>query len=224
MGNEITDFLKGVFAFSDLDDGTIAALCRKFPPEIADYRRGDAVLSPDMHPDRIGFVMRGKLRVGRERRDGTLLPLRVAGENESVGILTLFSPGGEYPTTVRAMQESRVLFFRGDDFRNILAAHPPVAMQVISFLTGRVRFLGEKVAALSSPGATAKLAQYLLNESRHRQTDTFPLNMQKTAGALLLGRASLYRALECLTDSGAVLRAPGTITIVNKNTLERISS
>lgn len=96
--------------------------------------------------------------------------------------------------------------------RRLLEESRPFREHYISFLTGRIRFLNQKIGYLTAGSAEFKLSHYLLSLGEY-QTVVLPISMSALAEMLDLGRASLYRAFDTLTEDGFISKQGKTIIL-----------
>ena len=134
--------------------------------------------------------------------------------------MAVLSKEEEFPTRITAKKATKILFIRKDDVLRIIRKYPEIAMNVIEFLAAKVEFLNGKVATFSADTVEEKLRSFLLTEYR-KSGPTFSFNCKKSAEAINAGRASLYRALTSLTESGIIKLKNKKIYILDPSGLER---
>ena len=96
-------------------------------------------------------------------------------------------------------------------------------MNVIKFMSKKIRFLNEKVATFSSPTVEEKLCNYILAEYKKYGEREICFNCKKTADATSSGRASIYRAIGSLAERGIIKFESKKIFILDPYGLERNS-
>jgi CRP-like cAMP-binding protein len=217
-----SSFLKKTFLFKGLDEDDIVCLLKNVSIEEKSYQRTDVIYSPSDFEKKIGFVYSGKCTVGRQS-GGSVVPLNVIKEYDSFGIVTVFSDRDEFPTMVKANIPSTIIFFSAEDIRALVRRDSRIAVNVIKFLTAKINFMNDKVAAFSGGCVEEKLASYLLGLKRKYDSSEFDFNKKKSAEALNCGRASLYRAIASLESGGYVSFENKKIHIIDPEGLERIS-
>jgi CRP-like cAMP-binding protein len=186
-----------------LDEDDIVCLLKNVSIEEKSYQRTDVIYSPSDFEKKIGFVYSGKCTVGRQS-GGSVVPLNVIKEYDSFGIVTVFSDRDEFPTMVKANIPSTIIFFSAEDIFALVRRDSRIALNVIKFLTAKINFMNDKVAAFSGGCVEEKLASYLLGLKRKYESSEFDFNKKKSAEALNCGRASLYRAIASLESGGYV--------------------
>lgn len=223
MKKEICDFLSTVFLFQGVKKEIIADIIKKITPEIKLYARREKIYTPSDYEHKVGFIIRGECTVERIKGDGNSVPLNTLKTGQSFGIMTILSCDDEFPTRVIAKRETEILFLSKDDTLNLINGYPRIAMNVISFLSKKICFLNSKIATFSSASVEEKLSNYILSEYKRLGSDTIPFNCQKSAAAISAGRASLYRAINTLSENGTIKLENKKIYIIDPKGLERNS-
>ena len=215
-------FLKNTFLFKSVDASMIDGLLTSVHLEEKSYQKGDIIYSPDDFERKIGFVYEGECIVGRYST-GAIIPLNLIKAYDSFGILTCFSERDEFPTVITAKTNAKVLFIYADDLKLILKRSAEVSLNVIDFLSRKISFLNDKIAAFSGGSIEEKLANYILSLKKKHNSLEFEFNKKKSAEALNCGRASLYRAIDSLKMAGLITLDNKKIIINDPSGLERIT-
>ena len=223
MKKDLSEFLSTVFLFKDVKKEAIADIINKIAPEIKLYGHKDEIYTPDDYEHKLGFIIKGECTVERIKNDGNSVPLNTLKSSQSFGIMTILSCEDEFPTRVVAKRESEILFISKSDTMMLIKAYPQIAMNVISFLSRKISFLNSKIATFSSATVEEKLSNYIFAEYKKLGTDAIPFNCQKSAAAISAGRASLYRAINSLSDAGIIKLDNKKIYITDLEGLERKS-
>lgn len=219
----ICDLLGTLFLFKNLSCERIACLADSIAPELKRFAPGETIYSPSEFKTKIGFVISGSCAVERQRGDGVSIPLNKLAPGDAFGVLSVFSDKEEFPTFIKAKKESDVLFFDKSDVLYLIKSEPEVAVNLVYFLGNRIAFLNDKLSTFSADNTEQKVAKFLLYEARKGGGQTFNFNCKKTAEALNIGRASLYRAIDSLTESGIIKLENKIINITDLEGLERIT-
>lgn len=187
--------------------------------EIRKFEKNEIVFSPETHQRKIGFIVKGECEVLRLRCDQAPLPLKNLPPYASFGILSILSED-EYPTEIKAIKSTTVLFIKGEEMLSIIEKYPKVAMNVISFLAQRVTFLNRKMATFSEKSTAQKLASYLLMKYNQLGSE-FSISRTKISAEISVGRASLYRDMEALEKENLIKSDQKKIIIIDPEGLER---
>lgn len=172
--------------------------------------RGDTVYDRQRFRRCLGVLLEGELQV---RKESLLVSTLRAGD--VFGAAALFNVRGDYPTTLTALTDCRLLLIPQDAVRSLIRSCPDFAEDYIAYLSGRIRFLSARLDAVSADRGEGKVASYLLSAGSEAVT----VSATQLSQRLGVGRATLYRAFEVLEREGAILRAGKTIRITDEKKL-----
>lgn len=172
--------------------------------------KGGVVYGPGRFRRCLGVVLRGRIEV---RRESILMATLSAGD--VFGAAALFSDSPDYPTTLTALSPCQALLIPQERVRRLLWECPAFAEDYAAYLSGRIRFLSQRLETVSAPSAEGKLARYLLSVGE----DALTLSATQLGRRLGVGRATLYRAFEALERTGAIAREGKTIRILSRDAL-----
>ena len=216
------NFFANTFLFKSIVSQDIGFLLENVEVEEYSYTKGAQIYSPEKFDRKLGFVFRGECLIGRYS-GGSIIPLNTIKEFDSFGVSTVFSDRDEFPTVIVAKSDCTVLFIHTNDLHKLITLNPKVSINVINFLTRKINFLNDKIAAFSGGSIEEKLANYILSLKRKHNSLKFDFNKKKSAEALNCGRASLYRAIDALKSAGYVTFEDKKIILLDLTGLERIS-
>ena len=217
------DLFSSLFLFKNVDEKRINELTGGISPDLKDFSPGELIYSPSEFKTKIGFVIKGCCIVERQRGDGAAIPLNVLECGDAFGVLSVFSESGEFPTFIRAKKDTTVLFFDRDDVLYLVRSEPEIAINIIYFLGDRIAFLNNKLSTFSADNTEQKVAKFLLYESKRCSSLSLDFNCKRASEALNIGRASLYRAIDSLTQGGILKLENKIINITDPEGLERIA-
>lgn len=133
--------------------------------------------------------------------------LRTMEAGAVFGVHCIFEADILPQSRIVAQKACRVALIPCSLWEEILTKHPETMANYVRFLTQRIRFLNQKIRYLTAGSAERRLALYLLSEIADENVAVeLPLSAVSLADLLNLGRASLYRAIEQLTQDGFLIR------------------
>ncbi len=211
------DLLCASFLFAGLSEEEKAEAYRTAAPLQRSFCKGETVVDAGESLAALGMVVCGRVQVERTGgRRAVLLNVLEAGD--LFGVSSLYGGTGESPTRLFAAKDTTLLLIPRERVEEVLLTYPAVSCNYIRFLSGRIRFLNEKLDLLAGRDAEERVAAYLLKTAA---TDTAaPLPATAVASALGLGRASLYRALDAFTSRGWIETDARKIRITNAPALQ----
>ena len=212
MNKKVFSFLSKTFLLNGIEEEEFSSFQFPLITQTIVCAKGDHI---DMTLEKekcIGFVLSGQCEVTRDK-----LVLNTLNTGDSFGILSVFSDE-PYPTSIIAKKECRILLLSKESLVSLIHASPTVAMNIISFLAGRVCFLNKKTSVLGGASAEEKFSAYLKEECRRLGT-AFPFSASAVARKINVGRASLYRALTGLESKGIIQYKDNSVIILHPELL-----
>ena len=198
--------LSGFFLFREVPEGERAGLLGDLVPE--DFPAGVVIYSRSRFRKAAGVLLAGEVTVLK----GDLV-LNTLGPGQCFGAAAIFCPAEEYVTTVLAKTPARLVFLPDRWLEELFRRFPGAALEYISFLSQRIRFLNGKIDAFAAPSAREGLYRHLLAVQREGRAE-IPGGYSRLARDLNMGRASLYRSLEALEREGLIRREGRTVYLI----------
>jgi CRP/FNR family transcriptional regulator, cyclic AMP receptor protein len=207
--------------FADLDDASLAALARV--SSVRRYGDGEIIALEGDTDAPAFFVLRGGVRVFRtnlEGREQTLIMLR---EGEGMNLPAAFADSRSTPASAAALGDIEVLMIRLDDLRDVTRRHSPVAQAMLRHLSNRLQHLSGLVHDLSLLSVRARLARFLLAQSRDPSDVPMRWTHAQIAARIGTVRVVVSRTLSALADEGVVRLNRQRIEIVDPKALREIA-
>ena len=185
------------------------------------FKTGEVIKGYDANPI-LCIILSGEVYV-HSKEGHTDLLLRILRKGDTFGVATLFGQHkGDPITRITASTQTSVLCISESTMRSLLSQDANLTMRYIEFLADRIRFLNARISCLGASTAEGKLCAWLDSVAPQIQgecTYTIQIPMNKLADILGLGRASLYRAFDALSDSGILSRKGKIIHIPCRQSL-----
>lgn len=147
MGQSVRDklwYLHQINLFADLDEEEFHRLAER--TIMRPVKRGQVICHPGERPELVYLIKEGRVKLsryspeGREQILGLLEPGNVFGE--------LLLVGERESVHVEAFEDGLICTLPGDDFLELVRAHPEVLMHVIRALGERLRRIEEEIVDL----------------------------------------------------------------------------
>ena len=178
---------------------------------VSRFSRGDTICAPATAGRALGIVLEGRAEAVAPTREKAVLA--VFGPGGTFGAAALFGGDG-YVSRIRAVTGCTVLLLPEELLRQWFQRCPQMAVNYIGFLSSRVRFLNGKIAIFTQDSARHRLYRWLRANCDEAGRLPEKLSMTKLAGALSMGRTSLYRAMEELESAGLIVRDGKRIEVI----------
>lgn len=206
--------LAKTFLFQDtrpevLDFALSSPLCRR-----ESAAKGAEIYTPSQFQRCLGVVLDGRIQVTK----GALI-MSVLGPGDLFGAAALFHQGEVYATTLTAQRGCSLLLLPQALVEQLMARFPQVGRNYVSYLSGRIRFLSGKIETFTAGSVERKLAQYLLAHAQEGWAECSAAGLARRLG---VGRASLYRAFDALTQMGLIRREGKRIQVLDVSGLSQV--
>lgn len=221
--NKYCVLLSQSFLFNEIDSDTVRTafesddcFCLEFEPGEKIYTRSDFKKS-------MGIVLAGELKAFKPGTDGASLVLNTFFAGGIFGVAGLFNNTKQYVSEVTAVKRSRVLFLPQPLLHRLFERNYRIAENYISYLSNRICFLNSRIDNFTGGSAERRLAAFLLSLSAHSENPLvfhLPCTLTQLSNTLDMGRASLYRAMDSLSELGIIQRSGRVITVVDLDRLQ----
>lgn len=213
MRKKDEETLKKARLFKDVPDNILLSWCKSEKVFIKEAGRGEVLLSSGDINRSLVVMLSGSAKVYKDENTECII-MSTLSPGDVYGMATLFYETSALPTKVLASEPCRLLVFPLSVVEEMMNEYPPLAFAYISLLSERIHFLGKRLGALTCTHAEERLLKTLSGFWKSGNTITVPYNMTELAQSLNVGRASLYRSLECLEGKGILSRNGKTITML----------
>ncbi len=179
--------------------------------QVCVFSDGDRVHPPATADKAAGILLSGKATVTTPDPTREAL-LRYLDAGELFGIAGLFDNAPSV-SIIRAKGTCRVFFLTGDAVKTLLEEDHVFLSHYLAFLSGRIRYLNQKIGYLTAGSAERRLALYLASCGEERiELDA---SISALSDLLDVGRASLYRAFDRLSADGFLQKEGRTLTLLD---------
>ncbi|RJQ39315.1 MAG: Crp/Fnr family transcriptional regulator [Dehalococcoidia bacterium] len=219
MTQEIGQVFKNSLIFSGLGEeelGELAALAarRRLAPEEFVFWEGDA-------PDFFYLVLRGRVKVVKQSPTGKEFIVSFFGPGEMFGEVAVFE-NKPYPASSVAAEETVVASIRRTAFLAFLAAHPEIALKIISVLGGRLREAQARLGDLAASRVQQRIARVLLMLAARMGKD-LPFTRREIADMTGTTIETAIRVLSRLGQGKIIRSARGHIIITDEQKLRLLA-
>ena len=189
--------------------------------EVSKCERGQMVLLEGAASPGLLVVLTGSLKVCRIAPSGREQILRIAGPGDSLNDVPVFD-GGSCPATVIAVEDSEVLTVPAPVFRELLARHSTVAVQLLQTFAQRLRHTTRLATDLTLLDVEGRVARALEIYTRTAANHEFPMTQSELASIVGARREVVARSLKEIEDEGAISRDHGHIRVTDPGKLARL--
>jgi CRP/FNR family transcriptional regulator len=175
-----------------------------------------------MNADELYIILSGKVQISKITSDGRELSLRICGENDICGELTLFTSSPKYLLSAKVLEEGDIVAIRKDVLEHEIFQNSTLAFEFMKWMSDHFRKTQTKFRDLVLNGKRGALFSTLIRMSNSygiQKNDgiliDLPLTNQELANFCGTSRESTNRILNELKKDNIITVKRGKITILD---------
>lgn len=191
-----------------------------------DVKEGAYLYREGMKAEELYIILSGKVRVSKVSSEGRMLTLRLCGENEMCGELTLFTEAPRYLLSAKVTDDARIVAIKKDVLEAEMFNNTKLAFEFMKYMSDHIRKTHTKFRDLVLIGRRGALISTLIRMSNsfgiEKEDGIFidlPLTNQELADFCAISRESANKILNDLKREGSITNHKGYITILDLETL-----
>lgn len=158
--------LSGMALFKDLSaEGLADAATRG---RVRNVARGAVIFSQGDDASACHALLEGRVRITQSNEDGAELLVRFIGPGEMFGTVGLFTDG-RYPAEAVAVLDSIEIHWPEPVLSDLLARHPPIALNMVRIIGARLRDMQERLREVGLLRVERRIAHVLPARGRGRR-------------------------------------------------------
>jgi CRP-like cAMP-binding protein len=189
------------------------------------FRRGQIFFSEGDDGGGFYVIIAGRVKIFKLSPEGKEQILHIMEKEEPFGEAAVFA-GDHYPASAQALVETEILFFPRNAFVELIGHNPSLALNMLAFLSRRLRTLSALVEDLSLKEVPGRLAAYLLFlHERNGEAAVIELDISKNQMAGLLGTIpeTLSRILKRMSKEKLIKAGARSINILDTKRLAELA-
>lgn len=182
--------------------------------------KGSYLFQEGMGAEELYLILGGKVQISKVTQDGRELALRICGENDICGELTLFTNAPKYLLSALILEDAKIAAIRKDVLEKEIFHNPKLAFEFMKWMSDHFRKTQTKFRDLVLNGKKGALFSTLIRmtNSYGVEKDTgilidLPLTNQELANFCGTSRESTNRILNDLKREGIISIKKGKILV-----------
>ncbi|GAB6167542.1 Crp/Fnr family transcriptional regulator [Clostridium carnis] len=213
--------LKESFLFKGIDESIIEGILKNSNYKLKDYHKGEIVANQGEKCNSLSVIISGKAAIQTIYENGKVLTLANFNVSDIFAEALLFSKDKEYPATVIAIENCKILSFSREAILSIIKENTKVTENILSLLSQKIVLLNRKINLVELDSIRRKICKLLLDNYKINNTMSLKINSKKElAEELGIPRPSLSRELITMKELGLISVTLKDITILNLEALE----
>lgn len=156
--------------------------------------------------EELGILLNGLLEVQSLYPSGKSLTLNRLKPGEIFGEVILFSKSKKFPSTIEAIEESKIMFIKKSDLMNCLTNCNRFMENFLELLSDRLLMLNKKIKMLTMENIRQKIGDFLREEYKKQKSHIIkvPFSRLEMAEHMGIQRPSLSRELSRMREEGII--------------------
>lgn len=190
------------------------------------YKKKQIIYSQGNHPNRLYYVVKGKVKTFRIHEDGKELVTELYSTGDFLGYIPLFEET-IYKDAAEALEETELAIIPKEDFKELLNKNTEVAKKFIKLLAKNITDKENHLLGLAYNSLRKKVAEALLmlhKKYSTQQEEMFNIDISRENLASIAGTAteSVIRTLSDFRNEKLIEINGGNIKIINYKKLENM--
>lgn len=220
---KLIPLIQNTFLFRNTDIETIRFILYNSQIEFITFEKGDIIYGRNSYKKSIGIIIKGKADVRKETNGGRSVLINILNEGNMFGGAALYTEENCYIADISAEKKCKILFISKELLTQLFKFNINTAENYISFLSNSLIFLNKKIDSFTPVYNENKLNKFLY-ENMVKTDDGYEVDMKysytKLSEFLNIGRSSLYKSLELLTENNVIKKDGKKIIILAPNSLK----
>ena len=190
------------------------------------YKKKQIVYSEGNHPNRLYYVVSGKVKAFKANDDGKELVTELYSPGDFFGYIAMLEET-VYRDTTETMEETLLAIIPKEDFDELLNNNPQVAKKFIQLLAKNISEKEDQLLGLAYNSLRKKVAEALLllqKKYGEERNENFAITISRESLATIAGTAteSLIRTLSDFRAEKLIEIKHGNIVILNEKKLAHL--
>ncbi|MDZ5470312.1 Crp/Fnr family transcriptional regulator [Bacillus sp. 31A1R] len=183
-------------------------------------KKGTYLFQEGMEAEELYIVLSGKVQISKITADGRELSLRICGENDICGELTLFTDNPKYLLSAKVLEQGEILAIRKETLEKEVFHNSALAFEFMKWMSDHFRKTQTKFRDLVLNGKKGALYSTLIRMTNSYGIATsegilidLPLTNQELANFCATSRESTNRILNELKSADVISISKGKIVV-----------
>lgn len=207
-------FLTMIPLFNGLERENLTQLLER-EAFIQSFTKGQIIYLQNEKANTMDIILDGKVIVQNIDENGNVLSIVSLGKGDMLGGNLIFSNRNEYPMTLIAKTDTKLLRMKKDMVLNLCQMDKDFLVNLLELLSDKALVLTTKIHSLARKSIREKIMDFLQLEINRQGSRTIILTLSKKELADRFGieRPSLQRELKKMEDEGLIEYDSKSITL-----------
>ncbi len=197
--------LKNTCFFKGISEEEIESILKSQLYLVKDYKKNEVIANQGEKCNSLSVILEGKAVIQTIYENGKVLTLSNFNVSDVFAEALLFSKDKEYPATVMALENCKILSFPRKSVLGIMQKNTKFAENMLELLSQKIVILNRKINLIELDSIRRKICKLLLDNYKKNNSYTYKIDSKKElAEELGIPRPSLSRELIKMKDMGLI--------------------
>jgi len=199
------EVLKNTCFFKGISEKEINDILKNELYLIREYKKNDVIANQGEKCNSLSVILEGKAVIQTIYENGKVLTLANFDVSDVFAEALLFSKDKEYPATVMAVENCKVLSFPRNSVLGIMQKNIKFAENILELLSQKIVILNRKINLIELDSIRRKICKILLDNYKKNNSYVYKIASKKgLAEELGIPRPSLSRELINMKEMGLI--------------------
>lgn len=215
------EVLKNTCFFKGISYEEIESILKSELYLVRDYKKNEVIANQGEKCNSLSVILEGKAVIQTIYENGKVLTLSNFNVSDVFAEALLFSKDKEYPATVMALENCKILSFPRNSVLGIMQKNAKFAENMLELLSQKIVILNRKINLIELDSIRRKICKLLLDNYKRNNTYVYKIESKKElAEELGIPRPSLSRELIKMKGMGLIDFNLKEIKIIDLESLE----
>ncbi len=208
------DFLMTIPLFTGLEREDLSQILRR-DAFIQSFTWGQIIYLQNEKATSMDIVLEGDIIIQNIDEKGNILSITSLGKGDMLGGNLIFSNKNEYPMTVIAKRDTKLLRLKKDTILDLCQGEKRFLINLLELFSDKALVLTSKIHSLARKTIREKIMDFLIFEMNRQASRRviLPISKKELAERFGIERPSLQRELKKMKDEGLILYDARSITV-----------
>lgn len=215
------EVLKNTCFFKGIPEKEIESILKSELYLIREYKKNEVIANQGEKCNSLSVIVEGKAVIQTIYENGKVLTLSNFNVSDVFAEALLFSKDREYPATVMAIENCKILSLPKKSVLGIMQKNTKFAENMLELLSQKIVILNRKINLIELDSIRRKVCKILLDNYKKNNSYSYKINSKKElAEELGIPRPSLSRELINMREMGLIDFNLKEINIIDLEALE----
>lgn len=191
--------------FKGISEKEIESILKSELYLVREYKKNEVIANQGDRCNSLSVILKGKAVIQTIYENGKVLTLSNFNVSDVFAEALLFSKDKEYPATVMAVEDCKILSFPRDSVLRIMQKNIKFAENILQLLSQKIVILNRKINLIELDSIRRKICKILLDNYKKNNVYAYKISSKKElAEELGIPRPSLSRELINMREMGLI--------------------